>query len=193
MIGKKRYHERTPASARGESRTQTEDELEVDAPRRAPPLHCRSRLTWAIAHAVGSLLLLSACSKHVDRGDANSTLPRLPASIMADAASKPPIELSAPALWQAYEADQAAAIHAYQGKRLLITGTVGAISKNEFDNIVIQLSTPNATQAVHATVQSSSEKDKAASLSRGQSVSVRCIGGTKLSAGPILSHCSLEG
>lgn len=188
MIAKRR-HERTPVNAPTEAEAQTE----VNAPRGASSRCSRSPLTGAISRAASALLLLCACSKHVERGDANSTLPHLPASIMADAASKPPIELSAPALWQAFEADQAAALHAYQGKQLLVTGTVGAISKNEFDSIVIQLSTPNASKTVQATVQSSSEKNKAASLSRGQSVSVRCIGGAKLSAGPILNHCSLEG
>ncbi len=112
---------------------------------------------------------------------------------MADAISAPPIQVSAQALWQAYEANETAAANAYQGKMLLVSGTVDAIGKNEFDNVVVQLSTPNAARRVHATVPNSKEKDKAASLSRGQTVSVRCIGGTRIVAGPILSHCSIEG
>jgi putative nucleic acid binding protein len=180
MTGSKRHEKRTKtASTPGFA----------CAPRGARSPHGGSLLTRG---TIGALLLLSACSKQIDRGNANSTVPPLPASVLADATSASPIRMSARELWQAYETNETAAA-GYQGKMLLVTGTVRAIGKNEFDNVVVHLSAPDDAQSVHATVQSSSEKDKAASLSQGQSVSVLCIGGTKGVAGPTLSHCSIEG
>lgn len=179
MTGSKRHEKRTKTASAPAF---------ACAPRGARSPHGGSLLTRG---AIGALLLLSACSKQIDRGNANSTVPPLPASVLADAVSASPIRMSARELWQAYETNKSAA--AYQGKMLLVTGTVGALGKNEFDNVVVHLSAPDAAQSVHATVQSSSEKDKAASLSQGQSVSVLCIGGTKGVGGPTLSHCSIEG
>ncbi len=178
-------------SKRREERTKTvSGQASACAPRRAWSPRGGSPLTCG---TIGALLLSCACSKQVDRGDANSTVPRSPASVLADAVSAPPVQVSALALWQAYEANETAAAGAYQGKLLVVTGTVGAIGRNEFDNVVVHLSTAHAAKNIHATVPSSSEKDEAASLSQGQSVSVRCIGGTKIVGALTLSHCSIEG
>jgi hypothetical protein len=182
MTGSKRHEERTETVS---------PQASACTPRSAWSPRGGSLLTCSTISAL--LLLLSACSKQVDRGDANSTVPRSPASVLADTVSAPPIQVSALALWQAYEANETAAAGTYQGKMLLVTGTVGAIGRNEFDNVVVHLSTPDAAQRVLATVPSSSEKDKAASLAQGQNVSVRCIGGTKVVGALTLSHCSIEG
>ena len=110
---------------------------------------------------------------------------------LAPAPAEPDIEVSAARLWKDYHANEVAADDKYKNKTLLVSGEVSSIDKDFLGDIVLRLVTPNPYMAVMATLQSS-EKSRAAQLSKGSSVSVLCTGGGMIVGSPSLRKCSVK-
>ncbi|KWE66098.1 hypothetical protein WL77_14975 [Burkholderia ubonensis] len=106
--------------------------------------------------------------------------------------SKKPVEkvnVTASALFVAYEKNEVAADQKYKGKALSVSGTVQSIDKDAFDEIVVQLRTNNEFMPVHAYL--SKEKEAlAASLEKGQKVTWTCEGGGRIIGSPVLRDCT---
>lgn len=92
-------------------------------------------------------------------------------------------------LWRAYEANEVAADEQYRGKRLLVTGTVSAISKDFLDNVVVSFKSPNPYLRTHATIRKI-QTDLAGGLSKGQDIQLNCVGGGRIVGAPVLGDCS---
>lgn len=100
------------------------------------------------------------------------------------------VEIAAPALFRAYDANEVSADDAYKGKHLAVAGRVASIDKDLFDHIIVRLAGGNMFQTVDATMQPN-QKSQAAGLRKGTSVTVLCVGNGKI-MGPQLEDCVLQ-
>jgi hypothetical protein len=100
------------------------------------------------------------------------------------------VEIAAPALFRAYDANEVSADEAYKGKHLAVAGRVASIDKDLFDHIIVRLAGGNMFQTVDATMQPD-QKAQAAGLRKGVSVTVLCVGNGKI-MGPQLEDCVLQ-
>lgn len=98
------------------------------------------------------------------------------------------ITVTARQLFQAYEANEVAADQQYKGKQLAVEGSVSGISKDAFDGIFIELNTGNEFQSVHAT---GLPEETASQLSKGDRISLACVGDGMLVGSPMLSDCTI--
>lgn len=110
------------------------------------------------------------------------------ASATEQVEAAPAIALSARELWLAYDANEVAADGQYKGEQLLVTGTVAGINKNMFDEVYVELDSGEMFGAVHAQ---GLPTDVAASLAKGQEITVQCEGQGLTVGSPILGECAL--
>lgn len=106
----------------------------------------------------------------------------------AAAPPAPAVEVSATQLFQDYDANEVAADQKYKGKRLKVTGSVAGINKNAFDNIYVEIATPNEFSSVHAQ---GIPEATAAALQKGQAIEVSCNGAGLMMGSPMLDECSV--
>jgi len=85
------------------------------------------------------------------------------------------VQVTAGALFAAYQGNEVAADERYKGKKLLLTGTVASIEKGLLDGINLTLSTSNQFMPVNASLEDE-EKAKVAKLSKGDPVKLMCKG-----------------
>lgn len=104
----------------------------------------------------------------------------------------PPIEIGAQALYDAYEANEVAADEKYKGKLLLVAGKVGGVSKDFMDDVVIHLDVESKALGDIMAGMAGSEKAKAAALSKGERVALRCSGAGRIMDSPSLRGCRIE-
>ena len=114
------------------------------------------------------------------------------------AAPKPPpdpatsaIPVTAGQLFTDYQGNEVAADNKYKDKALLVSGTVQSIDKDFMDDIIVSLTTANMFMPVRANLDDS-EKSKAASLSKGQTIKVLCTGGGMVIGNPQLRDCTIR-
>lgn len=98
------------------------------------------------------------------------------------------IEISARDLYRAYDANEVAADSQYKGKALRVTGTVESVDSDMMDNAVVQL---RAGDFQSVNVQGL-QQEVAASLSKGQSITVSCTGAGEIIGSPVLDDCALQ-
>jgi len=101
------------------------------------------------------------------------------------------LAVTAPKLWSDYHANEVAADNIYKGKELLVQGTVAEIRKDFTDSIVVELGTFNEFENVDAGVKDDYQSE-AASLHKGQIITVRCEGGGMVVGSPVLRGCSMQ-
>lgn len=95
--------------------------------------------------------------------------------------------VDAATLHRAYAANEVAADQLYKGKPLKVTGEVDGISSDLTDDPVVSLRV-SQFESVHATGLS---KEVAATLSKGQPITVNCVGGGEVIGTPLLNDCKL--
>ncbi|HEX8583039.1 MAG TPA: zinc ribbon domain-containing protein [Allosphingosinicella sp.] len=100
--------------------------------------------------------------------------------------------VSARQLAAAYEANEAAAQQQYGNKPLLVTGTVAGVELDFSDKPMLKLQGTNQFLDVQADLDEESQK-KASSISKGQSITLRCTGVSEVMSIPMLKGCSLQG
>jgi len=103
-----------------------------------------------------------------------------------------PIRMTAADLWAAYSKDAVAADRLYRDKPLVVTGRLLMTPARDFrGNMVLRLGTGDALEMVHAALIGRDTLIDSLP-SKGQTVTVACVGhGTVLGA-PMLGACSLE-
>lgn len=114
----------------------------------------------------------------------------LPSSASPSVPAGPAIEVDARKLWADYHSNEVSADDTYKGKRLRVTGTLHAISKDITDSIYLELESENPYMSSHATLDQS-QKATAAALKKGQKVTVECIGGGMFAGSPVLRGCTV--
>jgi hypothetical protein len=105
-------------------------------------------------------------------------------------AETPPMNVTARALWEAYDANEVSADDKFKGKKLLVDGVIASIDKDLFDNILVRLVGGNRYSTVDATIREV-DKAKAAELKKGQRISLTCMGDGKIMSSPMLKPCMI--
>ncbi len=126
---------------------------------------------------VGGLLLVLASSK---KGEDSSVTPN----------SQPAETITAAELDKVYQENEVNADSRFKGKLLLVSGTVGDISKDFTDDMILTLKGENLI-GVRAYV-SDADKAAVANVKKGQSVSVICKGDGMMVGSPVLKGCRLK-
>lgn len=108
----------------------------------------------------------------------------------AEPASAPTvIEISAPDLYSAYDANEVLADNKYKGQWLYVSGVISEIGKDISNDPYINLVGENEYANVHA-VFTKAAIDQLATLHKGQSISLTCLGNGKLVGSPVLDCTS---
>jgi len=145
-------------------------------------------LGWMVAS-----FAICAASKN-SRPPVEPPAPVQAAAFAPPAPSPPPpepvqaVRVSALTLWNAYQANEVSADQAYKGQTLIVTGRVSSIGKDMFNDVFLSLRSPNEFMGVRANIADSEER-RAAALSKGAGVILRCEGAGMIIGSPILNAC----
>ena len=101
------------------------------------------------------------------------------------------VAVTARELFSAYESNEVAADKQFKGKMLEVTGTISSIDSGFGDGAIVQLSTGNDFQSVSAQGDDSFT-DVAATLSKGQQVTMICKGDGEVIGSPMLGNCIVQ-
>ena len=101
------------------------------------------------------------------------------------------VAVTARELFSAYESNEVAADKQFKGKMLEVTGTISSIDSGFGDGAIVQLSTGNDFQSVSAQGDDSFT-DVAATLSKGQQVTMICKGDGEVIGSPMLGDCVVQ-
>lgn len=104
-------------------------------------------------------------------------------------AEEPAIAVTSADLFKAYEENEIAADQQYKGKRLEVTGTITGIDSDLMDKPVVRLNTPNEFMSAGA---SGLPLEVAATLKKGQKVTLLCTGGGEVMSMPQLDECVVK-
>ena len=100
------------------------------------------------------------------------------------------IQISATELFQNYEANEVAADRNFKGQIIEISGTVQSIDSGMGDGANVQFNVGDEYGLNSVTASGNESFDNfAASLSKGQTVTLRCVGGGEVIGQPFLRDC----
>ncbi len=108
-----------------------------------------------------------------------------------DAAAVPALSVTAPQLFDDYQANEVRADNKYKGKRLAVRGMVMEIRKDFTDSVVIALGPTNEIMTVDAHL-AEADGAAAANLQKGQIVNLLCDGDGMVVGSPQLATCSFD-
>jgi len=138
----------------------------------------------AIMAAIGGAAAQNAGTAAAERKQAaTETATQAPAT-----QQEQPIVLDARRLHATYSANEVAADQQFKGKPLLVTGTIEAIDSGFGDEPDIRLSAGDFEFVMVKGVPAS----KAATLAKGQQITVLCTGGGEIIGSPVLDDCTLQ-
>ncbi|MFC3902547.1 tRNA_anti-like [Acinetobacter marinus] len=103
------------------------------------------------------------------------------------------IEVTAQQLYEAYQQNEIAANQQFKDKQLLVHGVVDSIEADFMDKPVINLRAGDEYNFLLPSANLADEElNKAATLSKGQTVSLLCVGGSEVIGAPVLNDCYLQ-
>jgi hypothetical protein len=123
-------------------------------------------------------------------GNGQTTSVRSDEAAQAAPKSDPATQVTATELARAYEANEAAAQQRFGEGALEVTGTITAIQLGMGDEPFLVLRGTNEFMGPQATL-TDEDQARASSLSRGQSVRLRCESVSEVIGTPMLRECSL--
>jgi hypothetical protein len=135
-----------------------------------------------------AILALAACVPPSGQSAADDK-PAAKAEAEAPAQEEPAIAVTSKELAKAYEENEIAADQQYKGKRLAVTGTVTGIDSDLMNKPVVHLNTANEFMSAGA---SGLPIEVAATLKKGQKVTLLCIGNGEVMTMPQLDECTLQ-
>lgn len=140
-----------------------------------------------LAIFAGSIGALSEAGRLADASTSSETAADVGAGdgAFGQSAAAPLLAIDARTLFKDYEANEIAADQKYKGKRLRVTGEVESIDSDLIDEPVITLSTGGF---LGVQVRGLSA-DVAASLGKGQTLTVECTGAGEVIGAPMLEEC----
>ena len=97
-------------------------------------------------------------------------------------------EVSATDLWMSYSRDAASADRLYREHSIMVTGNVRSIERNYEGDMVVRLGTGDAFETVNATLATRNDP-VLATLAKGHTVSLLCVGRGALMGAPLLGGC----
>jgi hypothetical protein len=96
--------------------------------------------------------------------------------------------ITAPELWALYNVDHAKADADFKNKPIAVTGTVADVRRDFRGDVMLRLTTGEALETVRATIVSHDDSGRSIPT-RGDHVSLRCVGRGKLIGSPVLDGC----
>ena len=96
--------------------------------------------------------------------------------------------LTAAELWALYNVDNGKADARFKNKDVSVTGTVADVRRNFSGDYTVRLATGDALETVRATIVSHDDTGRDLPT-RGQVVSLHCMGRGKLIGSPVLDTC----
>lgn len=132
------------------------------------------------------IALLSKCGADLNEQEAARA-----AKLVAPDAM-PGMKVTANELFRAYQANEAAAQAQYGDRILDVSGTVASIDLDLTDEPFVTLETDNQFMSAMVNLIDS-EKPKAAALTKGQAIVVRCTGLREVAGTPALQDCAIIG
>lgn len=144
-------------------------------------------LKWILIIVIGLIVLgfIGAMLSDDEPSTAAST------NTTADAPVETAIPVTAQQLFDAYDSNEVAADKQYKGQLLQISGTVASIDSGLTDNAQVQLATSNDFMSVSATGDENFD-NAAASLNKGQSVTLLCRGEGEVIGSPMVGDCVVQ-
>lgn len=144
-------------------------------------------LKWILIIVIGLIVLgfIGAMLSDDEPSTAAST------NTTADAPVETAIPVTAQQLFDAYDSNEVAADKQYKGQLLQISGTVASIDSGLTDNAQVQLATSNDFMNVSATGDENFD-NAAASLNKGQSVTLLCRGEGEVIGSPMVGDCVIQ-
>jgi hypothetical protein len=115
--------------------------------------------------------------------------PTTAASTNSSAASAAPIRVTASELFDAYNANEISADMEYRGRALIVSGAIQSIDAGLTGGAIVSLATINEFMPVRA---SGLRPGLAATLRKGQSLTVLCIGEGATGGSPWLADCTID-
>jgi len=106
----------------------------------------------------------------------------------APAVSKEIVKINAGQLFTAYEDNEVATDEGLKGKLVQVSGSVQAIDKDAFDNIVINFKTSNQFMPAHMKMEDS-EKAAAMAIKKGSKATVLCEKMSRIVGTPYGNGC----
>lgn len=144
-------------------------------------------LKWILIIVIGLIVLGFIGAMLSDDGPSTAAS----TNTTADAPVETAIPVTAQQLFDAYDSNEVAADKQYKGQLLQISGTVASIDSGLTDNAQVQLATSNDFMSVSATGDESFD-DAAASLGKGQSVTLLCRGEGEVIGSPMVGDCVIQ-
>jgi hypothetical protein len=114
---------------------------------------------------------------------AGAAVESMPAPDAAGAAS-----ITAEELWAAYIRDPGGADRRFRDRSLFVSGTVRSVDRDFDGRAMVRLSTGNTYESVNAKLATRNEAT-VASMSKGKSVTLLCVGRGRLIGAPQLTGC----
>lgn len=140
-----------------------------------------------IVYFIGLAVLAGSIGAAAEAGKAQEAT-TAPAAEVVAAQQADALQVDARMLYAAYDANEVAADQQFKGKRLRVTGTVEAIDSGIGDEPVVRLSA-GSFQSVHVQGLAAAT---AASLAKGQQITVVCTGDGEVIGSPMLEDCTLQ-
>jgi hypothetical protein len=113
-----------------------------------------------------------------------------PETAQVASAARPVYKTTARALYRDYEANEVATDQKIGNSVVEVTGIIASIDKDFKDSAVIYLVTDNQFSSAGLTLVDS-EKNRAASLSKGEEIVVRCEKMTRIIGSPLGTSCRI--
>ena len=135
---------------------------------------------WIVLAVIGLLIIMAMAGG--DDTEAGGTATATP--------SEPAMNVSSVELAQAYETNEMAAQQQYGDRSLAVTGTVQGIDLDLMDEPVLMLNGTNEFMNVQAKLADESHQ-AAASISKGDEVTVTCTELTEIMGTPMLDGCTV--
>ncbi len=141
---------------------------------------------WVSA-AIIVLVAITQCDGSSDTGTEAASTSEPAAATVVEA---PALQVTAIQLFDAYQANEAAAQQQYGGKRLEVTGTVDGVDLDMSDEPVVLLRTSNQFMSARARLIEA-DHSKATGLAKGSKTTLLCAEVTEIMGTPSLKDCSL--
>lgn len=141
---------------------------------------------WVLA-GLGAFLLISYCSSDLSEAPAPASPPKSEALGMMEIRSVA-LKVTPAELYQAYDANEAAAQARYGGRLLEVTGTVAGVDLDLTDDPIVELDTGQRYDEAQLSLIDA-EKYKAAGLTKGQKIVFLCQKVREVIGTPILEGC----
>ena len=126
-----------------------------------------------------------------DDAETTTTTANTSSEAIAEAPTETAIPVTAQEIFEAYDNNEMGADQQYKGKALLVSGTVSGISSDFMDDAQVQLATSNEFMDVMASGDEAFNS-AAATLSKGQQITMLCQGGGEVIGSPMLSDCVIQ-